>query len=418
MSRGSRAAALALLALLSAAGLALLAWYFSVGEGRLDFAHHARGRDFVNLWSAGRLIGEGRTLEVFDPRAFMAAHHRLFSPRLPFHFWSYPPPALLLAAPFALAPGYFAGLIAWTAAGLLALAPAGHAALTRPDGGRSWAEVALLALCPAVAVNIGLGQNGALTAALLLGGLALADARPVTAGALLGLLVFKPQVAVLLPVMVLAGRRWRLMAGAVASALLVLALATAVFGLESWRAFFAGSAPMQSQMLREGRGPFIAMMASAFMGGRLLELPWTTALALQLPFSVLGAGLVWSAWRTPGSTATGRAAILCAATFVATPQAFNYDLIPTAFAALVLLRPGGRPRPPWAWTADAAIAVAAWVLPVAMLWVGGEWKVPVAPAVLTLLALRLAHREGVHLLPAHPGGGRDPGPSAVPRSAS
>ncbi len=402
MSAPTRTAALAALALLSAAAFALLAWYFGVGEGRLDFSHHARGRDFVNLWTAGRLIGEGRAVEVFEPRAFMAAHHRLFSPALPFHFWSYPPPALLLAAPFALAPGYFAALAAWTAAGLVLLFPAARAALGLPPGRRSRVEAALLMLSPAVAVNVGLGQNGALTAALLLGGLALAEARPLAGGALLGLLVFKPQVALLLPVVVLAGRRWRMMTGAVASAVLVVALATAVFGLDSWRAFLDGSAPMQSQMLREGRGPFIGMMTSAFMAGRLLHWPWTTALLAQAPFTALGVWLVWRAWRDGAGSAVERAALLCAATFLATPQAFNYDLIPAAFAALVLLRPGERPRGGWVWTLDALIVLAAWALPAAMLWVGVEWHVPVAPAVLTLLTLRLAWRMGLRPYPLPP----------------
>lgn len=393
-----RAAALGLLALLCLAAFALLAWYFSLGHGRLDFADHARGRDFVNLWTAGRLIGEGRALEVFDPPRFMAAHHRLFSPRLPFHFWSYPPPALLLAAPFALAPGYFAGLAAWTLAGWLLLLPAARAMLG-PE--RSRAESALLLACPAVAVNIGLGQNGALTAALLLGGLALMESAPLGAGALLGLLVFKPQLALLLPVMVLAGRRWRVMAGAAASGLAVVALATALFGAESWRAFLEGAAPMQGAMLRSGRGPFVGMMTSVFMAGRLLGWPWTWALAAEAPFAALAVWLVWRAWRDGAGTPVQRAALLCAATFLATPQAFNYDLIPVAFAALVLLRPGGAPRAAWTWSLDALVVLAAWALPAAMLWLGVELKIPVAPPVLTLLALRLAWRVGVRPPPLH-----------------
>ena len=407
-----RPVALGLLALLSLTAFGLLAWYFSLGHGRLDFANHARGRDFVNLWTAGRLIGEGRALYVFDPARFMAAHHRLFSPRLPFHFWSYPPPALLLAAPFALTPGYFAALVAWSVATWLLLLPAAWA-ITAPElAGRAapprrrWAEAALLALCPAVATNIGLGQNGALSAALLLGGLAWLDRRPLAAGALLGLLVFKPQLALLLPVVVLAGRRWRVMAGAAASAAAVLALATAAFGFASWSAFLHGSMPMQSGMLREGRGPFIAMMPSAFMAARELNVGWRAALGAQLPFTALGVWIAWRAFRDAVGGPAERAALLCAATFLATPQAFNYDLIPIGFTALVLLRPGARAaRRRWLrWTTagfDLLLALAAWALPVAMLGLG-EVHVPLAPVVLTLLALRLAQREGA-LRPASAG---------------
>ena len=382
-----RAVGSALLAALSASSLALLAVYFTHGHGRLDFADHARGRDFVNLWTAGRLIGEGRWLQVFDPAAFMAAHHRLFDPRLPFHFWSYPPPGLLLAAPWALAPGYFAALATWTAAGLLALLPAARAALARAGGRVDGRELALLMLCPAVAVNVGLGQNGALTAALLLGGLALLDARPLAAGALLGLLVFKPQIALLLPVMVLAAGRWRTAAAAAASALALLALSTALFGVESWRAFLAGSVPMQGQMLRFGSGPFMGMMPSAFMSARVLGAPWTAAAAVQAPFTLLGGYLVWRAWRTPGAEPVERAAVLAVATFVASPQAFNYDLIPAAFAALVLLRRSARP-------ADVALAAAVWALPVAMIQLAPA-RLPIAPLLLAALAWRLAQVGGM-----------------------
>ena len=389
MSAGARrrAAAVAILAVLSAAGLALLAVYFTQGRGRLDFADHARGRDFVNLWTAGRLIGEGRALQVFDPPSFMAAHHRLFDPRLPLHFWSYPPPALLLAAPFALAPGYFAALAAWTGFGLVAMLPAARTALARPGGGTDRTEAWLLMLCPAAAANLGLGQNGAVTAALLLGGLALLDRRPRAAGALMGLLAFKPQIALLLPVMVVAGGRWRTMWAAAATAAALLALSTAVFGLESWRAFLAGSLPLQGQMLRFGHGPFMSMMPSAYMAARLLGASWTEAALTQAPFTLLGGVLVWRAWRTPGADAAERAAVLGVATFIASPQAFNYDLIPTAFAALVLLRRSLR-------LGDVALAAAAWALPLAMIPLGFV-RAPLAPLVLTVLACRLAQVAGM-----------------------
>ncbi len=378
---------LLVLAALSAASLALLAAYFAHGQGRLDFAAHARGRDFVNLWTAGRLIGEGRWLQVFDPTAFMRAHHRLFDPRLPFHFWSYPPPGLFLAAPWAWAPGYFAALAAWTLAGLATLLPAARAVLARSDGWVEVRELTLLMLCPAVAVNVGLGQNGALSAALLLGGLALLDTRPLASGALLGLLVFKPQIALLLPVMVLAGGRWRTAAAAAVSAVALLAASTAVFGVESWRAFLSGSVPMQGQMLRFGAGPFMDMMPSAFMSARVLGAPWTAALFVQAPFTVLAVWLVWRAWRTRTADPAGRAAVLAAATFVASPQGFNYDLIPTAFAALVVLRRSAR-------AGDVALAAAAWALPLAMIALGAA-RLPIAPLLLTALAWRLAQLSGM-----------------------
>ncbi len=367
----------------SAAALATLAIYFAHGRGRLDFADHARGRDFVNLWTASRLMRAGRVVEVFDPKPFLAAAHHWFSPRLPFHFWSYPPPALWLAAPLTLFGGYFSALAAWTAAGLVALAAALRPALRRMDGLRLPAGALWLALLsPAVATNVALGQNGAVTAALLLGGLALVDERPALAGALLGALVFKPQIALLLPVVVIAGRRWRLMGGAAASVAAILALTLLVWGWAPWRAFLDHTLPMQAQMLSHGRGPFLWMMTSTFASLRLLGAPAAWASAAQAPFALLGAALVWRVWRTPAAPVGLRIATTVAATFVATPQGFNYDLVATVVAALALW--AASPRP-----ADQALSLALWALPPVMI-VLGFWRLPVAPLVLSAAAWRLA----------------------------
>ena len=64
----------------------------------------------------------------------------------------------------------------------------------------------LLALAyPAVLINIGHGQNGFLTAALLGGALVILDRRPIVAGILFGLLVYKPQFGLMIPLALIAG---------------------------------------------------------------------------------------------------------------------------------------------------------------------------------------------------------------------
>src|SRR5258706_16321345 len=76
----------------------------------------------------------------------------------------------------------------------------------------------LLALAaPAVFVNAVRGQNGTWTAALCGGGLSLLERRPLLAGGLLGLLIYKPQLGLLIPVALLAGRHWRASKGVAVS---------------------------------------------------------------------------------------------------------------------------------------------------------------------------------------------------------
>ena len=59
---------------------------------------------------------------------------------------------------------------------------------------------------PAVFINAVGGQNGTWTAALFGGGLSLLERRPLLAGGLLGLLSYKLQLGLLIPVALLAGR--------------------------------------------------------------------------------------------------------------------------------------------------------------------------------------------------------------------
>jgi hypothetical protein len=366
---------------------ALLASYFTLGRrGHLDWASHAIGRDFINYWTAGHLVRSGQVADIFRPDPFLAHERALFDPRLPFHFWSYPPPNLFLVAPLGWTP-YMAGLLLWSVAGLAVLAWAARAWTDR-----AWVQ-ALLVFCPAAAVDIGLGQNGAVSAALLIGGLSLIDRRPALAGVLLGLLVFKPQIAIMLPVAVLAGRRWRTLWGAVASVATVLALSVVMFGLEPWRGFFGPTLQMQGIMLRQGRGPFQWMMPTAYMAGRLaFHLHMTGALMVQAPFSLLAIAVTAWSWRRADRPLELRAAVLMLATFVASPQAFNYDLIPAAAAMVVLLQ---RDRRRWL---ALPLAMLVWVLPlVTLAWAVPDalshapWaRQPVAPLILAAALIRLA----------------------------
>jgi len=357
----------------------LLVPYIMTAHGHLDFTRHALGRDFVNYWTAGHLVFTPHRLDIFTPNLFLGWERRLFDPRLPFHFWSYPPPALFLVAPLALFP-YIAGLFAWSLAGIAALVPASRACFN--DGSDRW----LLVLAPAAAVNVALGQNGAFTAALLLGGLALWARRPLWSGVLLGLLIFKPQLAILLPVAVIAERRWGVMAAAGATALAVLALSTWAFGIEAWAGFFGPTLATQKIMLSLGHGPFQWMMPSAFMAGRVAGLSAGWALLAQAPFTALGGWLVWRAYRSDTDN-QGKAAILVAATFLASPQMFNYDLIPGAAAALLLWR---RDRS----ATGMALAIALWSLPIVLL-ATEVIHVAVGPIILAIAAVRLAEVCGV-----------------------
>jgi alpha-1,2-mannosyltransferase len=362
-----------LLGVLSAISWALAAWYFATGHGNLDATGHAVGRDFVNLWTAGQLIADGRVIDVFDPAKFGAAQRALLSPSFPFHFWSYPPTFLFAAVPFGWT-SYLAGLVLWSLAGAAALVLAARALF------QDWRRSLWLLASPAVAVNLVLGQNGALTAALLLAGCALMAKRPAAGGALFGVLTFKPHLGLLAPLAMLAERRWTTIAAAAVVTLAFVGLSAAAFGLKAWRAFIDDALPMQTQMMSGGRGPFQWMMTSAFMAGRLLGLPSPWAMLAQVPFAIAGAVFVWRAWRSPADIRL-KFAVLAVAGLMATPQAFNYDMIPLAAAALLL---AGRE----ASLHDRLASQALWALPVAIMPLN-IIHLPLSPVVLLLVCLHL-----------------------------
>jgi hypothetical protein len=163
-----------------------------------------------------------------------------------------PPPVAWLALPFTVLP-YAAGYWAWSALLLAALA------LTwlwvAPEVGRARVifMIAALGWLPVI-YGLQLGQPGLLVAAGVAGSYALLRTnRPLLAGLALGALAFKPQLAFLLPLALLAGRQYRAFAGSVIAlgglALLsVIALGPGGVGAYVDRLNFASSVPVNREL--------------------------------------------------------------------------------------------------------------------------------------------------------------------------
>ena len=137
-------------------------------------------------------------------------------------------------------------------------------------GGVSPKDMLLLALAPGVFINAFFGQNGFLTAALLIGGLADLDRRPVASGVLFGILTIKPQL--LLPVLLMMTGRWRVIAAALATMLALAVLTTFWFGPDVWLDYLHKVGPQQQALLTHTRGTLLLMVSSAFVNARLIGL--------------------------------------------------------------------------------------------------------------------------------------------------
>jgi len=201
------------------------------------------GADFVNFWAAGRMVWAGLGDLVYQPQMHKLAEVVARPVPLPLDF-VYPPPFILVCAPFGALP-FGAALLAFLACGF-----AGLILALRGTTRQTWALLATIS-APAVLIDAIIGQSAILVAALLGGGLVMLDRAPRRAGLVLGLLVIKPTLALALPVMLVLTRRWLALTHAALSCALACALATLVFGPGIWPAFLA-AAPAVAAWLRTG----------------------------------------------------------------------------------------------------------------------------------------------------------------------
>jgi alpha-1,2-mannosyltransferase len=306
---------------------------FSFTRPSIDYAGFAVGRDFINNWMGGRSAFSGGPAPWFDFATYNAALQAITGhPDLPPYHWSYPPHLILFIWPLGLLP-YLPAYVLWCVAGLALYLFAARA------GGVAPRHMLFLAVAPGVLVNVLGGQNGFLTAALLIGGLANLDRRPIFSGVLFGILTIKPQFGLLLPVLLLVTGRWRVIAAAIVTAAVLAAVTAIWFGPDVWLDYVRKVMPYQQQAIIDA-GKF----------------GWVAVLALFVT-----------------------------ATFLFTPYIFNYDMVVLGFVAARLRERTDNTL------ADHVLVLAVWILPLAMLPLGLA-GIPIASLVLPALAGRLIWR--------------------------
>lgn len=328
-----------------------LAYLFATAHGTVDSLGRPLGTDFSNVWTAGWMADHGRAPAAWDWPTHHAVQQQVHhDPAIPFYGWHYPPPFLIIATLLAKFP-YVAALLIWQGM-TLALA----LCLVRRilPGDRDALIVALGA--PVVLVCLGHGQNAFLTASLLGAGMLLLDRRPWVAGMLLGALVYKPQFAVLIPVLILARGNWRafVAAGATVTALCLLTLA--IWGWPVWQAFL-DSLPLTRHIIIEAGATGWEKIQSPFSAIRQWGGPIPLAYGVQGVVAAMAIAAAALAARR-GSMAVRGAAALSAA-LLCTPYVLDYDFVllgvAIAFMAADMRRRGALAWEP-TWLAYAWIA--------------------------------------------------------------
>lgn len=351
-----------------------MAGWVALSDHLIDRNGKPIGTDFSNVYAAGHLAWQGRAAEAYDPPLQHAAEKAVFDGRdVPFFGWHYPPFFLGIAFLVAALP-YAWGLSIWLAASFAAYLATIRAILPRKE------TLLIASAFPAVFVNIGHGQNGFLTAALLGGALHLLARRPWLAGMLIGLLAYKPQFGVLIPIALVAGGHWRPVGAATLTIIGLVALSYLTLGAGIWQAFAASTTFTQTVVLEAG-GTGWEKIQSIFsavrMWGGSVPLAYTAQIALA---AALAATLAWL-WRSDAAFEL-KAAALAVASLLATPYVLDYDLVVLGLAIAYLARLGlacGFRN------FEISVLAAAWIVPLLSRGIAQVTAVPLGLITLLLL---------------------------------
>src|SRR6266403_591867 len=288
--------------------------------------------DFVNVWSAGRLVLDGHAAQAYDWDIQKQVQVAVLGQSYEGNFaWHYPPPFLFVASLLAHFP-YAVAFIGWAAISFVPYLAVMRAIVGRPFG---WL---LAAAFPVVLTNTLVGQNGFLTASLIGATLYLLPMRPVLSGICLGLLSYKPQYGLLFPLVLIAASQWTVFAAAAIVAVAMAALSWLAFGTESWQAFFHWLPMFSQAFLTEGKAPWWKLQ-SLFARVRFFSGTEQLAWILQwIMTAIVGVGLALM-WRSPVRYSL-KAAALAAGTLLTTPYLFMYDTMVLAIAVAFLVRVG------------------------------------------------------------------------------
>jgi hypothetical protein len=282
---------------------------------------------------SGNFASSSDPIRVYDYSVFSTAQASLVGPHRPnfppYHYW-YPPTFLFFTYPLGLMP-YLTAFTVWTVTTLGLYAAASYTIIPR-------LTAAVASFAPVVvAENILLGNNGALTAALVGLSLVFVERRPWLSGVFIGLLTYKPQFGVLFPIALVASRNWRAFASAAAASIILTVLAAIVFGAQGWPSFID---TLHGRNASLSLDPGLVLTLQSVYGllrwaGAGTEISWALHAAIAAVV-VLTTFVVW-AKPIPYSL---KAATLCIGSLAVTPYVQIYDLCMLPIAVAFLVRDG------------------------------------------------------------------------------
>jgi len=283
--------------------------------------------DFYCFWLAAKAAVSVDPALAYDNQAFLQYGGSLFEEAGFLHFF-YPPTFLMLMAPLGYLPET-AAFFAFFGASLAGYAFMGRCAYDDWNGG-----LYVIAL-PATFFAIFHGQNSLLLCALFGGALvAIRGEKYVLAGILVGCLTIKPQIGLLIPFALLAGRYWTVLGVAILTTAILALASWALLGTQTWLAF-VHQTQFSKELVDHEHLPFV-LHVTPFTSLQQLGLPYALAMSVQIVLAI--ALLVLTVWIWSREVPFDlKAAVLGAAALLATPYLLSYDLALLAVPIVFLL---------------------------------------------------------------------------------
>lgn len=360
---------LALAALLLGASIAPVTWDLLNARGLSLPGKVLIGRDFLNCWGGGQLVVHGEIGRIYSS-AFMPALQQLTGQRLGLQVFSYPPTLLLFLWPLGFL-AYIPALLVWIA-GTGALWFFAARPWLKRTGLPAWAALAL----PAGFANVWAGHYGFVLAALWLVAFAALGKRPALAGVAIALLTLKPHMGILIALVLLLRREWRVIGIAAAGTGALVTASVAAFGLDPWLYYLGDTSRLQAGLLASENAFFLLMMPTPYAAFFRAFDSIAVAAAVQALFAA--AALFVLVRATLRNTPWPELGLMTAtATFLVLPYAFNYDMAVVCLSAAMLLFGKGE-RLDTTGLAFALLAFGSPILVLALNWL----KIPLVPVAL------------------------------------
>ena len=307
--------------------------------GLFDRAGNIKFQDFLPFYVSARMMAQGRAPELYDERTIASEELKIIGQQSAVRLPNlYGPQVALLFVPLTRFSFPVAARI-WVTLSLLIYCGCIYAVGKTCSSLAPYSAIVAIAAVayPPLFHFFVRGQVSALVlGCFTVAWLAFRSDRDWLAGIALGLLIFKPQFLVAVPLVLLLGRSWITFATLAGSASAQLVLTWACFGSAVMRSYFDALShiPRWIDTVELNLAPTQMHSLRSFW---LLLMPWpNVAFPLYVFSSIAVVSIAAATWRSSSPLALRFAALTVAAVLV-NPHLFVYDLLVLAPALLLLV---------------------------------------------------------------------------------